>query len=695
MLKFYFMKFLTYFLYLYKGFGFFLSRVFNKSKTIAILIGLGLFVSSGFNSLKTSEYLTQALSFNFLFPQSAYAEPIELRADDNQNPEGVRDQAKELARIVSELEDKIKTLEQDIQKAEGDRDLLVAAREEIENLKREIEQLETEAQENGVDIGGLKKDLDRTRQSLADAEKKIKTLEQELAIATKNNLCVVNENAKPQMCFFALNGPDESKAISNDTPESISSEDGLCFHCLDEAGKRISCKTSSKEITIKEFYACKGGSVSKAFEKMTKQRCDGLVISGHHVGYYTGKQTQQTGTRDKGRETLELDFLENLSCLREEGASNCQEWFSKINYLHLHGSNTAGLKIEPKNYDKAIQNKMKKYPSKDKDKQNPWKTGEVRHINREFASTLDESNPLTSRYGRMFPQALIFGWSGQAKTIEQGSPQEILNHMKVVGKIARDKGVSNHKDNLVAFLDWLPGDKKEDVCTEKNWIENRGEGLLNNKLFSYEDDKNLSKERELGCDLSNALRQENIKKIEEALKKIIKNCEGQEQSCRHRLLNQNISRMISLFNKGSNLNEEDQKSIAGLVLNLFKDYDTKSVSIVRDADHIVLYTKLLKLIKPNADQKDKLAEYELALIKRINSIYNSLGKDDTDQVYKEMLAELIWNNNIGQTLDIKASDSPANIFIKNLEPDDDKIGYQSILVRVGIERVKDQALEVR
>ena len=681
------MKFLTYFLYLIKGFRSFVSSFFN-TKHIAILIVLSLCVSGSFSSFKTSEYLTQALSFNLLFPQSAHAEDDDdnndrttrIDAGPRKNPE-VATLEEEVEKLLSDIE-KIKTeLQKRSDNALENREQIRALKEDLDKANDRIRELTTQldnAKKKADNMGELREDLDEEKRKLGNAEKEIQNLtaqladlEEKLRLAEKNNLCIVDDKASPQTCFFALNGPDESQNINNQERRIPVQEekDGFCFHCLNEEGISISCQSSSEKTAIKEFYACKGGSVSEAFEKMTKERCNGLVISGHHVGYYTGTKTKQLGHREAGQETLELNFLENLSCLKEEGSSNCQEWFSKIKYVHLHGSNTAELNIKPGNYDQTIRNKMRKYPSDTK-----WETYKARHINREYASTLDESNPLTSRYLRMFPQALVFGWSGQARTIEQGSPQEILNHMKAVGKIARTKGVSSENNNLNAFLDWLSEDHNGgDFCTENSWAENRGDDLLKNKLFSYEGDKNLSTERQLGCDLSNALRQGSVDNIKKVLKKITATCATKENkiNCQNRLLSQNISRVISLFNKDSNLTQTEQKSIAQSVLDLFKDYDMNDVSIVRDADQIVLYKKLfiLSSSKPSHEElvnDEKLIKYEEKLIERINNEYSKLGDTKVDLVYKRMLAELITKNFIGKTL-ANTKDSPLGEFIQKLK----------------------------
>ena len=126
--------------------------------------------------------------------------------------------------------------------------------------------------------------------------------------------------------------------------------------------KREECPKGNNAPVVKEFYACAsdgvGGNVSRAFEEMTKQRCDGLVISGHHLGYYTGKKTKQDD-RKAGSETLDLKFLEELSCAKEGSEYDCRKWFSKIKYVHLHGSYTAGRTIDPGSFDQMVLDKMK------------------------------------------------------------------------------------------------------------------------------------------------------------------------------------------------------------------------------------------------------------------------------------------------------------------------------------------------
>ena len=467
-------------------------------------------------------------------------------------------------------------------------------------------------------------------------------------------ICLSNDDSKkdPKICFFALNGPEESEGLSNDDSKK---KNHSCSRCLDDQGKKVNCEDGS--VMIKEFYACqrdkevdigKGGNVSKAFEEMTKERCDGLVISGHHVGYYTGEKTHQENPsnsevreRTANQDTISLDFLENLSCLKEKDSSNCQEWFSNIKYVHLHGSYTAGRTIKSgETFDQMVASKIKEYSSEN------WLPEDAKYLNQEYASTVDQRNPLTSRYLRMFPEALVFGWSGTARKIDQGSPEDVLEHIKIVGKIAIDQaggsgGQSNDTEKFKSFLDWLGDDSMDPLCDQSTWEDNKG-SLRGNRLF--DNDLRNKKEKELGCQLSEAVREKDTKKIKDALSKI---CNS--ESCETNLLQQNINRIFSILSEDTPLSSAEQNKILESLKNnealkgaFGNILSNPGESIVQYANHLYLYKKIF-------NESEKTVEFERNLIKGINERYlHGKGLDPSSKVYNKMLTELIWKNNLGQ-----------------------------------------------
>ncbi len=522
-------------------------------------------------------------------------------------------------------------------------------------------------------------------------------------------ICKFDNSAKSQVCFFALNGPEESQKVTQQV-------DGLCSHCLSEEGAPIKCTEDSSLTKIKEFYACQGdeevelgagGNVSKAFEEMTKERCDGLIISGHHVGYYTGGKTYQEENTDgspsrertKDKDTLSLDFLEKLSCLKTNDGTNCQPWFSNIKYVHLHGSYTAGRDIGSQKLDDVVLDKIDKYSGRN------WNTGKIRYLNREYASTVDEKNPLSSRYNKMFPGALLFGWSAQVPTIDQGSPEQILKHMKTLDRII--SGDSTADLNLDSFLKFLASEKDssgDPVCDPDKWNA-QGGGL--GELF--EDDPDKEEDGQKGCDLSNAINMKDTEGIKQALENIFsceelqskENCAENSSSyqlgtcssaCHKRLLAQNINRIFALLNDDNSLSstEEDEileflkKSPKGQFLkHILKDFVEKEKSIVRRADYVYLFKKIF-----GEEDKTGLRSIEKTFMEGVNELYDHLETSEDSsykKMYKEILAEVIWKNNIGQTL--KMDDAPdedkklVTTLLENFAGGD---GSQALLLRAAI-----------
>ena len=445
-------------------------------------------------------------------------------------------------------------------------------------------------------------------------------------------VCPVNNSSQPQVCFFALNGPEESEFIKAQKGGFITIREGLCSYCLNHKGKMSSCEV--RGTLVREFYSCPskdekgGGNVSRAFEEMTKQRCDGLVISGHHLGYYTGGKTKQDDNRKAGSETLDLKFLEELSCAKEGSEYDCRKWFSNIKYMHLHGSYTAGRDIESGNFDQAVLGKMKEYSNSN------WTVKSANYFNREYASTVSQQNPLQSRYLRMFPKSLVFGWSAQAETIKQGSAQQIIDHMKKLGSFLKEE-----PDQLKSFLSWL-GDTNEQSIIDD--ICDLWDGSNSNEVFRYDENNKKLKESEIGCQLSEAIRNKNKEKIKEPLENILQDCKRRNSSCR--LLKQNINRIFAINSDYPEvLNSMGKKQKNTLLKGLNFILDDKNSGFVNKANALYLYKQL--------GSYENLKEREREFFEDIDSFYSTLEPSKESRVYKEMLAELIWKNNLGQTLE--------------------------------------------
>ncbi|MDE0151641.1 MAG: hypothetical protein OXK80_03975 [Bdellovibrionales bacterium] len=482
-------------------------------------------------------------------------------------------------------------------------------------------------------------------------------------VFAEDNKCTVEESeaGKKRLCFFALNGPEESQRAEQSKAglNCIQPSDGSKIQCdsdeIADAGTMV-------DLEIKEFYANTGDSpsVSKAFEEMTKTRCDGLVISGHHVGYYTGEKTDQTsdtqGNRDPSKVTLNLKFLEKLSCLKEGANSNCRKWFSNIRYVHLHGSHTSGDKVlehEGKSgLDDLALSRMKKYPK-------GWTKASAQYLNREYASTVDDNNSLSSRYLKMFPSAQIYSWA-VAPTINQGSPETFIEHLKLMTANA-DIAIEDVEDVvpdasiLENILNALSASSEpEPKCVKLTVGDKRGKEInaISADSKEEEDDK-----REIGCNFSEAIESGDQEKIMTALTDVLN--EG--------ALHQNLNRIFYALNYDSPLSTEVKQAIREKLKTsepfrqaLEGQINNKKIGVVKRADALYLY----KQVYPENYESGDL---ENQFIGDLNSLYDQQGSDTIGTAMKEMIAELIWKNNLGS--------SPASQ--ANMQALIDKLGAES------------------
>lgn len=176
---------------------------------------------------------------------------------------------------------------------------------------------------------------------------------------------------------------------------------------------------SSVNIEVQEFQT-QGGNPQAAFKKMVESgvRCDGLVISGHHTGSWGGH-------RAKGK--LSMDFIEGLSC-----DPKYADWFRNVNAAWLQGCRTLGvgeIAIDDEQADADFHtNRVGQVVEEDGLAQT------FAELNQEFSSTLDQDNPLASRYLRMFPSSKLFGWTRSAPGEKSRSWMSVLYHIAHIAK---------------------------------------------------------------------------------------------------------------------------------------------------------------------------------------------------------------------------------------------------------------------
>ena len=236
-------------------------------------------------------------------------------------------------------------------------------------------------------------------------------VEQLQALNMRNLICIFSvffflpaqakvEEGIFHICYFSLNNERE-------------------FQEMDKFTKKLNAY-SSYPIRITE-YMTSGGDPEESFIKMVEsgEKCDGLVISGHHTGSFGGKRA--TGS-------LGIDFLEKLSC-----DERYRDWFHHIKALWLQGCRTLGTgEIVSINEEVSADyhtDRVGALLDVDHLEQS------LADLNIEFSATLDQDNPLSSRYLRVFPSATVFGWTKTAPGEVSGSEYSIPFHIAHLARL--------------------------------------------------------------------------------------------------------------------------------------------------------------------------------------------------------------------------------------------------------------------
>ncbi len=318
---------------------------------------------------------------------------------------------------------------------------------------------------------------------------------------------IAKESKAVRLCYFSLNNEKE-------------------FHVMEKMVSDLQKKyNSDTKIEVKE-YLTQNDNPEDAFKKMVEsgERCDGLVISGHHTGSFGGKRASGS---------LGIDFLEQISC-----DEKYKEWFDSINAVWLQGCRTLGVKQGGAN-DTADFHTERVGNFLEEDGLEQGSVG----LNFEFSATLDQDNPLSSRYLRVFPFASIFGWTKTAPGEKARSEYSLPFHLAQMIKLKEKENPQNptkeiSKDAAKYFttlLDILNTSSKENNCVElrqnacEAWIchgncKNGGLGFNNPDLESYQPlilQKNpvFDLAKELDCALKNS---NNESQILSMLDKILK-----------------------------------------------------------------------------------------------------------------------------------------------------------------------------
>ena len=383
------------------------------------------------------------------------------------------------------------------------------------------------------------------------------------------------------ICYFSLNNQHE-------------------FTEMEKFTKKLN-EHSSHPISVKE-YMTEGGLPEDSFKKMVEEdvRCDGLVISGHHTGAFGGKRASGS---------LNVSFLEKMSC--DEKYSN---WFKNIQALWLQGCRTLGTgEVVPDQQEET---------SADHHTLRVGNVLEEDHLEQslvdldmEFSATLDQDNPLSSRYLRVFPAATVFGWTKTAPGEKAGSQYSIPFHIAHIARLnsktdqfptskpldkTLDQGSAlQYTESLLNLLNRRDMDNEcEDVSIEAwkkhgNVQNQRTElGFLNPDLNAHpaltqSDDDLLKQARLLDCLLNNAKDEESLlKAIDEILK---------DPKLIHYTFNSLLDKLKTLKQDQPNLHKkilDKLKSNSKMNEFLAQKLNSPSLGILRKIDYFAFYEEL-------------------------------------------------------------------------------------------------------
>ena len=310
------------------------------------------------------------------------------------------------------------------------------------------------------------------------------------------------------ICYFSLNNEKEVTEMQKFT---------------EKIKKHTHCSISVKE------YLTQNNNPEESFKKMVESgvQCDGLVISGHHTGAFGGKRA--TGS-------LGIDFLEKLACDKKHS-----KWFKQIKALWLQGCRTLGtgdIVIDEEEMS-ADYHTMRVGSILEEDHLEQ----SIADLNVEFSATLDQDNPLSTRYLRAFPGATVFGWTKVAPGEKAGSQYSIPFHMAHIARMINNqdafpsdspvKGTWTKESTLQylnSMIGLLNGDAKCQELAVSAWkehgrVQNQATeyGFYNPDLNAYKsltttNDVILKKAHVYDCLFKNSQGQKLLKVLDEILK---------------------------------------------------------------------------------------------------------------------------------------------------------------------------------
>ena len=447
----------------------------------------------------------------------------------------------------------------------------------------------------------------------------------------------ITKKKKQVFCFFSLNNEKEFQYVNAEKRMRYQNEETEKWEWesnddFDARKQMLEDMKNREDVEIVEYYGAdhKNQSVKERFKEMMKDKaCDSLVLSGHHAEYFTGKQS--IGGEDW---KLDLDFLEDMSC--EDG---CEDWFSNVKSLFLMGCNTVKEPLDPGEKSdqikgcegsnttdcKATSVTIKRATDQnktDKEKREYLSYSIQNTFNQAYSATLDQNtNPLSSRYLKIFRNSSLYGWSESAPGVGALSRFSIPRFIHMVTGLTdedrpRERDLSKGSgvdepdvdaQDIVNFLDVM--NSQVDYCEEKyfsasQWTKHWDSGTAPTSCF-LKDDKDKKKYegyKSNACGLNQALdkqqasiaeKQEAAQEVKTAVKAILDSGpEGIKRNFNH-LMN------VVVQNEGKippALHDEVKKALQGsdelrdvLVYNLAKD---SNIGFTKKADYMYFYKQV-------------------------------------------------------------------------------------------------------
>lgn len=444
--------------------------------------------------------------------------------------------------------------------------------------------------------------------------------------------------AKQRICYFSFNNQSEVRTTQ------------LFVDQVNEV--------APEKIEVKE-YLTEQSDPASSFEKMVAsgEKCDGLVITGHHTGAFAGV---------RGAGKLDLEFIEKLSC-----DPKYADWFRNVNALWLEGCRTMGVgEITPYNEEKetlTVDFHVKRVTN---ERQADGLAQSVANLDHEFSTTLDQDNPLSSRYMRSFPKAKVFGWTNSAPGEKSNSERSLLFHLAHISKyldpadgLPEDpvssylspKGLQQYLEAITLSL--MPFEYKDRGCEDiavKGWIDH-GTASSSNYLYVFDNpdlkassslashlDPNPMRVKSMECALKAAAQAKDEAKILQVVDQI--NADPANYSY-------TLGTMLSVYeelkakkSKAAATMFERMKLNPQLATFLDKKIHSKQVGFVRRVDYLAIYKELTGY--SNSEVEQQLIEKFLREIQTDLPINNKYLRSNAS-AYRTTLLQALLKSKIG------------------------------------------------